>query len=124
MRILMLEAAARDQHAGFDQRLDHRLVGVALLALVGEHTLAGKTRRLRGERAVFVDGIGNGGVDALRSKHPRIRRPDIEVLAAMARRGMHEAGAGIVGDMIAVEQRNDKFVAAPDAFQRMRAAER
>ncbi len=34
MRILMLEAAAREQHAAFDQRLDDSLVGVAFLALV------------------------------------------------------------------------------------------
>ena len=33
MRILMLEPPAREQHAGVDQSLDHRLVGVALLAL-------------------------------------------------------------------------------------------
>ena len=39
MRILMLEPAARDQHAGLDQRLDHGLVGVALVALVGDDAL-------------------------------------------------------------------------------------
>ena len=37
------------QHAGVDQRLDHGLVGVALLALVGEHALAGEARRMIGE---------------------------------------------------------------------------
>ena len=49
MRILMLEPAARDQHAGIDQRLDDRLVGVAFVAFFGEHALAGKTWRLLGE---------------------------------------------------------------------------
>ncbi len=49
MRVLVLEAIAREQHAGVSQRLDHGLVGVALLALVGEHALAGEARRLRGE---------------------------------------------------------------------------
>ena len=60
----MLEPPARDQHAGFDQRLDHRFVGIALLALVGEDALAGETRRLLGEAAVGIDGIGNGRIDA------------------------------------------------------------
>ena len=64
----MLQAPARDQHAGVDQGLDHRLVGVALLAFVGEHALAGEARRLLGEPAVGVDRIGNGGVDAARRK--------------------------------------------------------
>ncbi len=63
MRILMLEPAARDQHAGVDQRLDHRLVGVALLALVGEHAFAGEARRLLGEAAIGIDGVRNCGVD-------------------------------------------------------------
>ena len=66
MRILMLEPAARDQHAGVDQRLDHGLVGVALLALVGEHALAGEARRLLGERAVLIDRVGDRGVDSAR----------------------------------------------------------
>ena len=64
MRILVLEAAARDQHAGVDQRLDDGVVGVALFAFVGEHALAGKARRMIGERAVLVDGIRNNRIDA------------------------------------------------------------
>ncbi len=39
--------------AGLDQRLDHRLVGVALLALVVDDALAGEARRLRGEARRF-----------------------------------------------------------------------
>ncbi len=45
VRILMLEAAARDDVAGFGQSLDHGLVGVALLALVIDDTLALEARR-------------------------------------------------------------------------------
>ena len=119
MRILMLEPAARDQHAGFDQRLDHRLVGVALLALVGEDALAGEARRLLGEAAVGIDGVGNGGVDAARCQLARIRGPDIEVLAAVAGRGVHEAGAGIVGDVIAGKQRHCEIVAVVEPLERM-----
>ena len=101
MRILMLEAAARQQHAGVDQRLDHGLVGVALLALVVDDALAGEARGLIGQRAVLVDGIGNRRRDAARFEFTRIRRPDIEVLAAVSGRGVHEAGAGVGGDVLA-----------------------
>ena len=120
MRILMLEPAARDDVAGFGQRLDHGVVGVALFALVIDDALAGEARRLFGERAVLVDRVGNGGTDAARFQRARIRGPDIKVLAAVAGRGVHEAGAGIVGDVIASEQRNGEVVTA-FGFQRMRA---
>ena len=66
MRILVLELAARDQRAGRDQRLDDRLVGVALLALVGEHALAVEARRFVGEGAVLVDRVGNARIDVAR----------------------------------------------------------
>ena len=108
MRILMLEPAACQEHAAFDQRLDHGLVGVALLALVVDDALAGEARRLIGEGAVFIDGVGNRGVDAAGFQLARIRRPDIEILAAVAGRGVDEAGAGIVGDVIAGQKRNVK----------------
>ena len=64
MRVLMLQPPAREQHAGVDQRLDHGLVGVALFALVVDDALAGEARRVIGEGAVLVDGVGDGGVDA------------------------------------------------------------
>ena len=118
----MLEAAARDQHAGFDQRLDHRLVGVALLAFVVDDALAGEAGRLLGEGAVFVDGVGDGGIDAARFQRRAIGRPDLEVLAAVTGRGVHEAGAGVVGDVVAGKQRHVEIVAlvsAADARRRM-----
>ena len=59
VRILMLESAARDQHAGLGERLDHRLVGVALLAFIVDDAFASEARRLLGESAVFVDGVGD-----------------------------------------------------------------
>src|SRR5215469_7646212 len=104
MRVLMLELAARDQLVGLDERLDHGLVGVAFFALVCDDAFADKTWCLLGERAVLVDGVRNGAVDASRLQFARTRRPDIEILSAVAGRGMHEAGAGIVGDMLAREE--------------------
>ena len=64
VRILMLETAARDQHAGLDQRLDHGLVGIAFFTLVIDDALAGEARRGFGEGAVLVDGIRNRRIDA------------------------------------------------------------
>ena len=82
--------------------------------------------RLRGERAVLVDGVGDRRIDAARFERARIRGPDVEVLAAVARRGVHEAGAGVVGDVIAGEQRHVEVVAAlavaADARRRARAS--
>ena len=112
MRILVFEPAARQQHAGLDQRLDHGVVGVALFALVVDDAFTRKTRRLIGERAIFIDGVGNRGVDATRLQFARIRGPDIEVLAAVAGRGVDKTGAGVVGDVIAFEQRDAEFVTA------------
>ena len=39
--------------------------------------------------------------------------PDLEVVAAVAGRGVHEAGAVLVGDVIAVEQGDVEVVAPP-----------
>ena len=122
MRILVLEPAARDQRAGLDQRLDDGLVGVALLALVGDHALALEAGRLVGEGAVLVDRVGDARVDAALGRSRRVGRPELEVLAAVARRGVDEAGSGVLGDVVAVEQRHDEAVA--EAMQRMGADHR
>ncbi len=108
----MLEAAARDERAGLDQRLDDGVVGVAFLALVVEDALALEAGRLRGERAVFVDGVGDAGFDPAFGQRLSARHPDVEILAAVARRRVDEARAGIVGDVVAVEQRDDEVVAS------------
>ena len=105
----MLEPAARQQHAALDQCLDHALVGVALFALVVEDATSREARRMVCEGAVFIDGVGNGGVDAARLEFARISGPDVEVFAAVAGRGVHEARAGVVGDVVAREQRHSEF---------------
>ena len=45
-----------------------------------------------------------------RCKFARIRGPDVEVFAAVAWRGMNEAGAGVVSDMVAGQKRNMKVI--------------
>src|ERR1019366_3935025 len=119
MRILMLEPAARQQHAGVDQRLDHGVVGVALFALVVDDALAGEARRLIGEGAVLIDGVGYGGVDVSQSQFASIRDPDVEVLTAVARRGVDETGTSVVGNMFAHKKRHSEFISTVEAFQRM-----
>jgi hypothetical protein len=100
MRVLMLEAAGRDQHPGLFERFDDSLIGVALLALVVDNALAREARRLLGERAVLVDGVGDGGIDPARFQHRAIGGPHVEVFAAMAGRGVHEAGAIRICDVV------------------------
>ena len=96
----MLQAPARDQHAGIDQGLDHRLVGVALLAFFREHALAGEAWGLLGETAIGIDGVGNGRVDALRFELSLVGSPNIKIFAPMARRGVHKTGAGVLGHVL------------------------
>ncbi|VCU10961.1 hypothetical protein RHODGE_RHODGE_04165 [Rhodoplanes serenus] len=117
----MLEFSARHQHAGVHQCLDHRLVGVALLALVGDDAAAREARRVLGEAAVGIDRVGDLRRDAALLQPASVRHPDVEVLAAVAGRGVDEAGAGAVVDMLAVEQRHREVVA--HRLQRMIADE-
>src|ERR1700730_1142364 len=100
MRVLMLEPALGDQHTGLGQGSNHGSVSITFFTLVVDHTLASETRSLIGERAVFIDRIGDRSVDAAGLKFASIGHPDIEILAAMTWRGVHETGAGIVGHVL------------------------
>ena len=119
MRILVLQPSAREQHVALDQRVDDRLVGVALLAVVVDDArrpalaVRPEARRILGEEAGIVDGEGDRRCRcrAARSSGAGIH-PGVKVLAAMTGRGVHEARAGIVGDMVAGEHRDGELVAA------------
>ena len=120
----MLEPAAREQVSGLDQRGDDGLVGVALLALVvddaGRSAFAVRpeARGVLGVVAGIVDGEGDGGRDAARLEVAGSVHPGLEVLAAVTGRGVDKAGAGIVGDMIAGDQRHGEIVAATEPLER------
>ena len=114
----MFEPAARDQRTGGDQSLDDRLVGIAPLAGIGQHPLTGEARSLLGETAVGIDSVGNGRVDTLCGKLGGIGCPHVEVVAAMPRRGVHEASAGVLGNVIAGKKRRREVIAA-QTFERM-----
>ncbi len=122
MRILVLEPAARDERAGFDQRVDDGPVGVAGFPLVGDDALAFETGRLVSEGAVLVDRVRNAGVDPALLKQARARGPELEILASVAGRGVDEARARVLRHMLAVEQGNDEAVA--EIVQRMRTGHR
>ena len=99
----MLEATPGDKSACLDQRLDHGLVRIALFAFVGKDPLALEARRFQGKSAIFVDGVGDPGVDAPLGERPAASGPQLEVLAPVARGGMDETGSRLVGHMVAGE---------------------
>src|SRR6476659_7783749 len=101
MRILVLETPARDQHMRLDQRLDHRLVGVALLALVVDDAFAGESGCGFGKSTIFINCIRNSRVDATLFQSAAARSPNLKVLAPMPRRSVHEAGTRIIGHVLA-----------------------
>ena len=101
MRIGMAQRALGEQRAGVDQFLDDRAIGVAVLALGRQDALAGEQRdvRMRTSRLpstmLKASGCRRGIV------RDSLRRIKLEVFFAMAGRGVHKAGAGVGGDMIA-----------------------
>ena len=109
--ILVLEPSPGDQRAHCDKRLDDGVVRVALLALVRNDPPALETGRFNGENAIFVDRIRDPRIDPAVCKGSTVCGPKLEVLAPMARRGVDEAGSGLVRHMLAREQRNNKTVA-------------
>ncbi len=123
MRILVLQAAAGKERAALDQRLDDAVVGIALLAVVVDDASAFEAGGIRCVEAAVVDRERDLGVDAARVDLAGMRHPDIEVFAAVARRRMNEARTGIVGDVVAFEQRHGKFIAASETLERMRAGD-
>jgi hypothetical protein len=125
MRILMLQPAAGDQHSRVGERRDHRIVGVALVPLVVQNALTLKSRRITGERPIGIDGVGNRRVDAALLQLAPVLHPDIEILPAVARRGMDKAGASLLGDMVAPQERHVEPIATePGIAQRMRTNQR
>ncbi len=106
MWVVVLVARAGDQRAGLGERRNHREIGVAELALVVDHALALEARRVLGEEAGLVDGEGDGRVDAARFERGALAFPDLEVLGAVTGRGMDEARAGVLGHLLAGEQRH------------------
>ena len=96
-----------------DQLVDDGLVGRALLALGVEDLQAGEEGHVLGEGRVLEDVVGHPVDEAV---------PDEElvVVGAVAGRHVDEAGAGVVGDEVAFEQRD---VVVPVARRASREAD-
>src|SRR5664280_772291 len=116
MRILVLQAARSDQHSGLFERLDAGFVGVALFALVVDDAFAREARRLFGERAVFIDGVGDGRIYALEA---RLRSPDVKIFTPVSGRRVDETCTGVLSDVDAVQQRNSKSISIIEGRERM-----
>ena len=99
MRILMLHPAARDQRICANQRINNRLVGIALLALFGDDAFTVKTRRFVGINTVGVDCIGNTRFDTACRQTLTAGNPDIIIVPSMTGRRMHKARTGVIHDM-------------------------
>src|SRR5215472_1037828 len=119
MRVLMFQAAARDQLSGVDQGLDDSVVGVALVALISDYAFPGEARCLIGEEAVAIDRVGDRGVDAQARKFASVRHPDVEIITTVTGRSVHEACANVVGDVITNEHRHWKFITVVKVSKRM-----
>ena len=117
----MLEPAASQKGARVDQGFDDRLVRIALLALVIDDPLSLEAGGFARESAVLVDGVGDARIDVPRREHARARHPELEVLAAVTGRGVDEARAGVVGDMVAGEEGDVKSKSPTQPVERMPA---
>ncbi len=91
------------------QFADHRAVGVAVFSIRRQNALAGKQRHVRRIGAVFPDHVeGVGVLDRVRLVE---RHQQLEIVFAMAGRGVNETGAGVGGDVRAGKKRHGKIVA-------------
>ncbi len=95
-------ALGRQQHARLFQSIHHAPVCIAPLAVLIDDAATFKAGRILGVIAI--------GVDGGRDRPANFFRPDIVVVGTMAGRGMNKARTSIVGDMIAIEERNGKIV--------------
>src|SRR5262249_576672 len=84
--------------------------------------LAFEPRGIAGEAPLAVHGKGDGGIDVAAAELRALCGPDVEILAPVPRRGVHEPGALLVADVVTLEQRYGEAVA--ERAQRVRAPER
>ena len=108
MRILMAQRAFGQQRVARDQFLDHRAIGIAVLAFGREDALAGKDGDVGQELALLAHG----------ERHfEAVRAAQVEIVLTVPRCGVHEAGAGVGGDVFAGQKRHVEIVAL--AMQRV-----
>ena len=99
MRVGVGEAAAGEQRPGLDQLVDDGAVGVALLAFGVEDLEAGEEGDVRGEGRVLEHFVGHPVDEA-------VLHEQLVIVGAVGRGHVNEAGAGVVGDEVAGEDRD------------------
>ena len=102
VRVGVLQTAAREQVSGLDQLVHHRAVGRAelagLLALCLQHLETREQGHVRIVGAVRIHRVRHLG--------EAVGEPDLIVIRPVAGGGVHKAGARIVGDVLARQQRH------------------
>ena len=120
MRVLMLEAPAGEERAGLDELRDDGLVRAGVLALVVVDARAGEQRHAGQIRGILADRVRH-----LRRAAGRegllVLDEGVVVVRAVAWRRVHEAGAGVVGDVVGREHRH---VEIPEAVRAGKRPER
>ncbi len=96
MRVAVGDTATGDQAARRDQFVDDGGVGLALFALVVQHAQSGKEWHMGQEFAVFAHVVGHP-VDPVAFDEAFV------IVRAVAGGRVNEAGARVIGDMIAVD---------------------
>ena len=97
-----LQASAGHERPGLDQFSDHRLVGAPVPALVVEHALAREQRDVRIVRRILRNRVRHLRRAAGRERLAVLDEGGV-VVRAVARGGVDEAGARVVGDVIGRE---------------------
>src|SRR5436190_2342331 len=104
MRILVPQRSLREQRAGFDQRIDYRTVGVAiLLAVAREDEFACKERHVLVELTLLVNCFRNFWCATDYVIRFAVSDPKVVILIAVSRGSMHKTRSGIRGNMFAPE---------------------
>ena len=111
MRVLVLQATARDKIPLIDERFNNRFIRVTLITLLGDDALAFKAGGFFGVDAVVVDGERDACVDAALGELAAIRHPNFKVFAAVRWGGVHEARTCVVSNVIAVEEGDLEIIA-------------
>src|SRR4051812_31760419 len=121
MRVGMFEPPTRDEVTGLDQRGNDSIIGVTLLSLIVDDTATGEARHLFRVEAIGIDRVGDACVDAERRERATLPGPKIEIFATVTGRCVHKTRSGLVGDMLAFEQRHMELVSGNALSQWMRA---
>ena len=97
----MAQFALGQKATGLYQRADNRAIGVAIFALIIKHALAGKHRNAVEINPAVIN----------RKRHVNIvLHAQFKVILTVARRNMHQPGAGLIGHKITGQHGHIKII--------------